>query len=1723
MKKFHPCFFVRKNMAFIAIFLTFAFICNRNVAFAQVNYTWNGVTSTAFTTSTNWTPNGVPTAIDNVTIVTGSNNCIISANTTVNNLTLTSGTLNIGTFTLTINGNATFTLGTVNGTGTLNCAGATTVFGTTASGPTINPNVVVNSLSIRSQRTTFNRSVNMTKTIGSTAVDSWRGGNTFNSTFTLTNAADDVTGNNGDIYFGSNNGDPTDFFQGRTTFILTGAARIRIPQSGSAVFNGVTTFLSAGFGANHDRIQPSRLTGASCVFNDSVYMTINSNTSDMHVCYDAGTSCIFNGPVVCNRLSGSNGGAFNLGIDGTVTFNHNLIINNNSTGQIDVTTGTGTSSLANGRTISVGAAGFNSGTFFIENFTQNGTTNQSLTFASAAALFIGAAGSPCVFNANTVNFTAGRVRIQESTFAGTSQTFNKTGATADDCGGNTFNGAVVISNSSGSEFRFSSVIGADVFASTVDITNSGTGSVRPSRSFNTSYPQNITVNNTSTATGGGIFFGANGGTSTLAATKTISVGAGGYQNGYLYLYRFNQIGGTAQNIDLSGVSTTLRMGDQANITSGCNFGGNFIGSAKGIELTGNTFSGTTVFNQSGTATTRTWGGNTFTGAHTINVTNAAGIQASQLFAAETYLSTVTVNLSGTGGVTLSRSFNTNYPENILLTSTSTGSVGFGLNGGTSTLANTKTIAIGGLGYTGNFLYLYRFTQLGATPQTLTLTGSVSQIELGSSGNITYGSTFNGNLTVSAANFLIASSTFNGNCNFTKTGASGTDDNNNGNNTFNGSLTFANNCATAAVFVRMSNIFGDDTYNGVTTITSSCSTGGFVMARTFNGNFNENVICNSTNGGYIYFGAGNALAGIATLAAGKTITCGTFNSTGLLSFRRFQQLSNTPQTLTTTGTASIDFGATIASTVTNSFTTWEGDVIVNTGGYTAINNSTFQRNFTSTARNYLNFVNSSYNVTAGNTSMSRVAGTSNDDLGGNNVVNGNFSFSNTGSGRFRTGVTAYGGDTFNGNVTINNSGTATLSFSYNNGTNTIAGNLDLLSSSTGSIIYGEAATSNATTIAGFVNASSGNYTNGTINLRYLTQNGGTNNITGTSSAVALTLNASTYNGIVNISTTGTTTLTASTFNAAVNTTNAGTTTVTTSIFNDNVTMVNTNTTSLRTSTYNAVNTITSTAFILGGTLAQGNTFNNGTSTFNKTGTSNDDVNGGNVFNALTTFNTSNASGRWRLGVNAADDFNANVVFNQNAAGVLAPAYDANSTFAGDITVSAPAGVAITFGSGTGRVTMDEGNAQTINKTTGDDPNFSRLTINKTANDVTLNTRINVITDFAPTVGILNTTVVNILNMNNSATTTIGNNSSYVNGPMNYAMASNSATRRTLNFPIGKVADWRPSVLQVAHSTNTSYTYRAEVFNASAEALGWTKPATVDTVSYVHYWDIDRYTTSTMVNTPATDLRTTAADRPIVTLYFGSNDGVRDGAYLTICKNTNGAPTTWIDIGGTGAPAYSGGAYLSGSITSTSSPTVFNSFSRFTLGSLLLGWNPLPIELLSFTATPNGNKVDLKWTTASERNNDYFTIEKTKDGQSFEFVAMIDGAGNSNSILNYTSVDYYPYQGTSYYRLKQTDFNGKHSYSNLVAVDFKNNAGIGINVYPNPNSGNDIHLQLMGMANEEVLICITDVAGKLLYSTMVNISSNEMNHSLILENKLAAGIYFISATSNTSAWSKKMIVK
>ena len=198
--------------------------------------------------------------------------------------------------------------------------------------------------------------------------------------------------------------------------------------------------------------------------------------------------------------------------------------------------------------------------------------------------------------------------------------------------------------------------------------------------------------------------------------------------------------------------------------------------------------------------------------------------------------------------------------------------------------------------------------------------------------------------------------------------------------------------------------------------------------------------------------------------------------------------------------------------------------------------------------------------------------------------------------------------------------------------------------------------------------------------------------------------------------------------------------------------------------------------------------------------------------------------------------------------------------------------------------------------------------------------------------------------------------------------------------------------------------------------------------------------------------------------------------------------------------------------------------YTIGTLDNNISPLPIELMSFNAIINADHVDLTWETATETNNNFFTIEKSKDGVNFEKVIDVNGAGNSTSPINYMDIDPNPFTGISYYRLKQTDFNGQHTYSNIVPVAYNPNGDPSITLFPNPtDSETGASVALNQLNGQEVLVVLRDISGKEVYSKVVITGSDKEIVALDPEGKLAKGTYLVIASSENKFYSKKLIVK
>ena len=222
-----------------------------------------------------------------------------------------------------------------------------------------------------------------------------------------------------------------------------------------------------------------------------------------------------------------------------------------------------------------------------------------------------------------------------------------------------------------------------------------------------------------------------------------------------------------------------------------------------------------------------------------------------------------------------------------------------------------------------------------------------------------------------------------------------------------------------------------------------------------------------------------------------------------------------------------------------------------------------------------------------------------------------------------------------------------------------------------------------------------------------------------------------------------------------------------------------------------------------------------------------------------------------------------------------------------------------------------------------------------------------------------------------------------------------------------------------------------------------------------------------------------------------------------------------------------APLSGQTADGTANTVIEpGITLFSPRTLALSSSPLPIELIAFNAKVNGRNVDLDWTTATETNNEFFTVERSADALNFEKIIVVKGGGNSSSLLKYKTADLNPLQGISYYRLKQTDYDGKFAYSQIVSVNTIIDEGNDIFVvFPNPASSLQLpFLSLTSTIDKNIIVVVRDVNGREIYARII-ILENGINQVIALdpESRLTKGLYIISATSDNSIFNKKLIVE
>lgn len=417
----------------------------------------------------------------------------------------------------------------------------------------------------------------------------------------------------------------------------------------------------------------------------------------------------------------------------------------------------------------------------------------------------------------------------------------------------------------------------------------------------------------------------------------------------------------------------------------------------------------------------------------------------------------------------------------------------------------------------------------------------------------------------------------------------------------------------------------------------------------------------------------------------------------------------------------------------------------------------------------------------------------------------------------------------------------------------------------------------------------------------------------------------------------------------------------------------------------------------------------------------------------------------------------------------------------------------FDAGSGTVTLSGTSAQRIS---GDDQFsvYDLIVDGGGAKNISQNVVVDNLMTFVD--GIVNTSSSGRIIFGTGGSYAGVSNDTHINGPA----GKQTNAMGSFTFPIGK--DGRVRELSVTATNTPLTTFTAEYFSVSAlDTYGSLNDGSLETISDVEYWILNR--------SGITDATVTLTwnERSGVS----ANAGSPGRADLRVIRWDG---SRWINHGGNSIA----GTQSAGSLTSD----LITAFSPFTLGSVD-PINPLPINLKSFKAYAVDGRVKLVWTTTSELNNDYFTIENSKSGEFYQAVTKVKGSGTSENEHTYIAWDNAPYSGLSYYRLKQTDFDGISKTFRPVAVEVDPTSQTAqLVLSPNPVQQKDFTASLRSFNEQaDVEVSLHDMSGYEL--SRKKIITDESGYAEIhFENDFPNGLYLVKAKSGVRSITQKIVI-
>lgn len=184
--------------------------------------------------------------------------------------------------------------------------------------------------------------------------------------------------------------------------------------------------------------------------------------------------------------------------------------------------------------------------------------------------------------------------------------------------------------------------------------------------------------------------------------------------------------------------------------------------------------------------------------------------------------------------------------------------------------------------------------------------------------------------------------------------------------------------------------------------------------------------------------------------------------------------------------------------------------------------------------------------------------------------------------------------------------------------------------------------------------------------------------------------------------------------------------------------------------------------------------------------------------------------------------------------------------------------------------------------------------------------------------------------------------------------------------------------------------------------------------------------------------------------------------------------------------------------------------------------LPVELMVFTVKELADGVEVYWQTATEENNDYFTLQWSTDGEHYEVITTVPGHGTTMEVKSYRYVHTEPAVGRAYYRLMQTDYDGRVQTFSPVAIDWEGGTAfenISFTLYPNPVQGNSIHVRFEEAVVGDLLL--KNNGGALLMTRQILESEDDIE--LPLPNNLPPGVYYVIFKVKSKTYTERFIKK